>query len=113
MAKRKERKKKAAKPGLTRQQAADFINQLDSKHQSLQPILQKLVAGKTVTAGELDTVAETDSRAGAVVQVLRDVNSNGGVSADQVREKIEALDSFGAPLKPLLSALNEGLQAQA
>jgi len=92
---------------MKRKQALDFINTLSTKQQALQPLLRKFARGEKVSEEELKVAEDSDSRAGAVVAVLRDINA--GKKDESVIVAIGELDSFGAPLQPLLTALAAGL----
>ena len=91
---------------MTRQQALDFINTLDSKHQSLQPVLRSMARGVLVLNAVLDELAESDSRVGPVVLILEVAQT--GAGKEETIKAINRLDSFGAPLQPLLLAMVEG-----
>jgi len=92
---------------MKRNQALDLINTLSTKQQALQPLLRKFARGEKVSESELQWALDSDSRAGAVIVVLRDINA--GKKDESVTVAIGELDSFGAPLQPLLTALVAGL----
>jgi hypothetical protein len=91
---------------MKRAQALDFINTLDSKHQSVQPALRLLARGGELLPDELNALASSDSRLVEVVPILRAIN--GGKADDGTVKAINALDSFGAPLQPVLLAMVHG-----
>lgn len=91
---------------MTRAQAIDFINSVDSKHQSLQPVLRQLARGEAVSAEEVDALAESDSRLSQVAPVVKAIAT--GRADKNTLSAINELDSFGAPLQPVLLALVQG-----
>lgn len=99
---------------MNHKEANYFISTLSSKHQSLQSVLRRMVNGQNLSEENLKRIADSDSRAGAVVEILQAINtarsSEKHVASEWLTEKLEALDSFGAPLQPLLFALAGGLK---
>jgi hypothetical protein len=93
---------------MNQKQATYFVNTLGSKHQSLQPALRQLVRGEKFSDAQLEAINDGDSRLTAVVPILRAINC--GTANDETIAAVNALDSFGAPLQPLLLALVAGLK---
>lgn len=95
--------KKSTAKGKSNATALELIDGLDSKHESLQPVLRRLAAGEKVSDKDLDALDDSDSRVSQVTPILRDIR-DGKVGPAAVAA-IEALDSFGAGLQPALFAL--------
>lgn len=90
---------------MTKQQALDFVNTLDTRHQAVQPILRSLIRGEAVSEA---AIAELDSPFDPLKPIFRDV-LKGGVFPTETHKQIATLDTRNEVLKPLLNALADGL----
>jgi hypothetical protein len=93
---------------MTTKQAYYLISTVDSRHQSGQPLLRKLVAG-TATENDVTEFLTTDSRYESGRAVLTSLAKHEHVEA----EDIDGLNTFFEPLKPLFLSLAAGLEPDA
>jgi hypothetical protein len=96
-------KKSGAKGKPGNAKALELVEALDSKHESLQPVLRKLAGGEKVSDEELEALDDSDSRVSAVIPILRSIRDGAARAGTAVA--IDNLDSFGAGLRPTLLAL--------
>ena len=94
---------------MNRSQAHEHINCVDTKHQSAQPLLRRLVRGEKVTDEDVDKFVDEDSRWESHRETLKKLAAGDKLTDDDRAN----WNSFSEYLHPLFEALNDGIQPDA
>jgi hypothetical protein len=99
MSKKKSKKSKKSKVNI-----AKLLADLDSKTSDIvKDLLGVMAQGAVVPNTLIDELDDGDSRLSQIVPILRAINDK--AVSDETIAAINSLDSFGAPLQPVLLAL--------